>query len=357
MINSIEFERILSFFIETIVYFSLNSLGGNMKRVFSGVQPTGQIHLGNYITMKNFVKQQDDKDCIYCVVDMHSITLPQDPEKLKKSSIELAALYLAVGLDPNKITLFIQSQVSAHAELAWILNCFSYMGELNRMTQFKDKSEGSKAVTTGLFTYPVLMASDILLYDTDFVPVGNDQKQHLELTRDIAIRFNNRFGDTFVIPEPIISKMEDGARIMAFDDPTQKMSKSNPNEHSKITLLDTPSKVKKSIMKATTDSDGEVRYDFDEKPGISNLLTVYSQFSGEKIENIVKRYEGQGYGNLKKDLVEVVNAEVQKVQSEFHKIMDSGDIYDVLKAGRSRANEISTDVLDRVKRKVGFVTF
>ncbi|MBF4695425.1 tryptophan--tRNA ligase [Fusibacter ferrireducens] len=328
-----------------------------MKRVFSGVQPTGQIHLGNYITMKNFVRQQDDKDCIYCVVDLHSITLPQDPEQLKKSTIELAALYLAIGLDPKKVTLFIQSQVSAHAELAWILNCFSYMGELNRMTQFKDKSEGKKAVTTGLFTYPLLMASDILLYDTNYVPVGNDQKQHLELTRDIAIRFNNRFGETFVVPEPIIAKVEEGARIMAFDDPTQKMSKSNPNEHSKITLLESAAKVKKTIMKSTTDSHSEVKYDFINKPGVSNLLTIYSQFSGESIPSIVSKYEGQGYGALKKDLVGVVQSELDKVQSDFQKIITSGDVYDVLKQGRERANALSTVVLDRVKKQVGFVTF
>ncbi len=328
-----------------------------MKRVFSGVQPTGQIHLGNYITMKNFVKQQDDKDCLYCVVDLHSITVPQDPEQLKKSTIELAALYLAIGLDPKKVTLFIQSQVSAHAELAWILNCFSYMGELNRMTQFKDKSEGKKAVTTGLFTYPLLMASDILLYDTNYVPVGNDQKQHLELTRDIAIRFNNRFGETFVIPEPIIAKVEDGARIMAFDDPTQKMSKSNPNVHSKITLLESASKVKKTIMKSTTDSDSEIRYDLTNKPGVSNLLTIYSQFSGESIPSIVSKYEGQGYGSLKKDLAEVIQDELNKVQSDFQNIITSGDVYDVLKQGRERATELSTVVLDRVKKQVGFVTF
>lgn len=328
-----------------------------MKRVFSGVQPTGQIHLGNYVTMKNFVKQQDDKDCFYCVVNMHSITLPQDPDELKKRTIELAALYLAIGLDPKKITLFIQSQVPAHAELAWILNCFSYMGELNRMTQFKEKSEGKTTVTTGLFTYPVLMAADILLYDTDFVPVGNDQKQHLELTRDIAIRFNNRFGDTFVIPEPMIAKIEDGARIMSLDDPTQKMSKSNPNEHSKITLLDTPNKIKKSIMKATTDSDGLIAYDLQNKAGVSNLLTLYSQFSDYTIEEVVKKYEGQGYGNLKKDLVLVVQNEIDSVQAEYNRILNDGIVYDVLKAGREHANEIATGVLDRVKKQVGFVTF
>ncbi len=328
-----------------------------MKRVFSGVQPTGQIHLGNYITMKNFVKQQDDKDCFYCVVDMHSITLPQDPDNLRKRTIELAALYVAIGLDPKKVTLFIQSQVPAHAELAWILNCFSYMGELSRMTQFKDKSEGKQMVTTGLFTYPVLMAADILLYDTHFVPVGNDQKQHLELTRDIAVRFNNRFGETFVVPEPLISKVEEGARIMALDDPTQKMSKSNPNEHSKITLLDSPSKIKKSIMKATTDSEGIIRYDRDSKPGVSNLLTIYSQFSGKSISELELQYANEGYGTLKKDLVEIVLAEIARVQNTYNKVIESGEIYDILKAGRERATEISSEVLERVKEKVGFVRY
>jgi tryptophanyl-tRNA synthetase len=328
-----------------------------MKRVFSGVQPTGQIHLGNYITMKNFVKQQDEKDCLYCVVDMHSITLPQDPETLKKSIIELAALYVAIGLDPNKVTLFIQSQVAAHAELAWILNCFSYMGELSRMTQFKDKSEGKQVVTTGLFTYPVLMAADILLYDTHYVPVGNDQKQHIELTRDIANRFNNRFGEIFVVPEPMIAKVEDGARIMSLDDPTLKMSKSNPNPHSKITLLDSMAQIKKSIMRATTDSEAIIKYDLTEKAGVSNLLTIYSQFSGDSISSLVEKYEGQGYGTLKKDLVEVVTAELEPIQNRFHQILQSGDIYDVLKHGRNRAIEISTPVLDRVKKAVGFVTY
>lgn len=328
-----------------------------MKRVFSGVQPTGQIHLGNYITMKNFVKQQDEKDCLYCVVDMHSITLPQDPETLRKSIIELAALYVAIGLDPNKVTLFIQSQVAAHAELAWILNCFSYMGELSRMTQFKDKSEGKQVVTTGLFTYPVLMAADILLYDTHYVPVGNDQKQHIELTRDIANRFNNRFGEIFVVPEPMIAKVEDGARIMSLDDPTLKMSKSNPNPHSKITLLDSMAQIKKSIMRATTDSEAIIKYDLTEKAGVSNLLTIYSQFSGDSIPSLVEKYEGQGYGTLKKDLVEVVTAELEPIQNKFHQILQSGDIYDVLKQGRNRATEIATPVLDRVKQAVGFVTY
>jgi tryptophanyl-tRNA synthetase len=231
------------------------------------------------------------------------------------------------------------------------------MGELNRMTQFKDKSEGKQMVTTGLFTYPVLMAADILLYDTHFVPVGNDQKQHLELTRDIAVRFNNRFGETFVVPEPLISKVEDGARIMALDDPTLKMSKSNPNEHSKITMLDSPAKIKKSIMKATTDSEGIIRYDRDSKPGISNLLTIYSQFSGKSISELELQYSGEGYGALKKDLVEVVQVEIAKVQDTYNKVLESGEIYAILKAGRERATEISSEVLERVKEKVGFVRY
>ncbi|MGX8796493.1 tryptophan--tRNA ligase [Fusibacter sp. JL298sf-3] len=327
-----------------------------MKRVFSGVQPTGQIHLGNYITMKNFVKEQDEKECFYCVVDLHSITVPQDPEQLKKSIVDLAALYLAIGIDPNKATLFIQSQVPAHAELAWLLNCFSYMGELNRMTQFKDKSAGNQSVTTGLYTYPLLMAADILLYDTNYVPVGSDQKQHLELTRDIAIRFNNKFGETFVVPEPIISKVEQGARIMSLDDPTQKMSKSNPNPLSKITLLDEPAKIKKAIMKATTDSDGVVKYDLVNKPGVSNLLTIYSQFSPYTIEELEAKYEGLGYGQLKKDLVEVVQTEVAAVQERFNKIIASGEVYDVLREGKEKAEAVSAPVLKRVKEKIGFIS-
>lgn len=328
-----------------------------MTRVFSGVQPTGQLHLGNYITMKNFVKQQDDKDCFYCVVDMHSITVEQDPKELRKNTLELAALYLSIGLDPEKITLFIQSQASAHAELAWILNCHSYMGELSRMTQFKDKSHGQTSVTNGLYTYPILMAADILLYDANYVPVGNDQKQHLELTRDIAIRFNNRYGDTFVVPEPLISSTKDGARIMALDDPTKKMSKSAENIHSKIELLDSPNKIKKSIMKATTDSDAEIRYDIENKAGVSNLLTIYSQFSGKAIADIEKAYSGIGYGQFKKDLVEVVQNELAPIQKRHAEILESGELERILKAGADRANEVSQEVLNRVKDKVGFVRF
>lgn len=327
-----------------------------MKRVFSGVQPTGQIHLGNYITMRNFIKQQqEENDCLYCVVDLHSITVPQDPKELHRNSLELAALYMAIGLDPEKVTLFLQSHVSAHSELAWLLQCNTYMGELNRMTQFKDKSQGQTSVSTGLYTYPVLMAADILLYDTDVVPVGNDQKQHLELTRDIAIRFNNRFGDTFVVPEPMIAKS--GARIMSFDDPTVKMSKSNPNVHSKITLLEPANKIKKTIMKSTTDSDMEVRFDEENKPGVSNLLTIYSHLGNISIEDLESKYAGVGYGQFKKDLVAVVQDTLEPIQKRHQEILESGEVESVLQRGAEKANDLARPILNRVKDHMGFVRF
>ena len=275
-----------------------------MKRVFSGVQPTGNIHLGNYLgALKQFVELQEDHECIYCIVDMHAITVPQDPAVLKEHILDVAALYLAVGVDPEKSIVFVQSDVPGHAELSWILTCNSYTGELSRMTQFKDKSKNKESAPAGLFTYPILMAADILLYDTDVVPVGNDQKQHIELCRDLAIRVNGKYPDTFVIPDGRFLK--EGARIMALDDPSKKMSKSAENIHSRISLLDDPSKIKKSIMKATTDSEGVIRFDTENKPGISNLLNIYSVLSGISIAKLEKRYEGKGYGDFKKDLVEV----------------------------------------------------
>jgi tryptophanyl-tRNA synthetase len=336
----------------SIIY--INSEVEILKRVFSGVQPSGQIQLGNYVTMKNFVNLQDDNDCIYCVVDMHSITVPQDPAELHRNIRELTALYVAIGIDPEKSTLFCQSSVPEHAELAWILMCHTYMGELGRMTQYKEKSRGksSDAHSAGLFTYPVLMAADILLYDANYVPVGDDQKQHLELARDVAIRFNNKYGETFIVPEPMISR--NGARIMSLDDPTSKMSKSNPNDHSKICLLDSRDKIKKSIMKATTDSEGIIRFDESEKPGVSNLLTIYSKLSGEPIDSIVDRYQGQGYGNLKKDLVEVVISEIEPIQARFNDIMTTGEVEEILRNGRDKARALATPILNRVKEKVGF---
>ncbi|MDR2487439.1 MAG: tryptophan--tRNA ligase, partial [Clostridiales Family XIII bacterium] len=250
------------------------------KRVFSGVQPTGNIHIGNYLgALKQFVALQEGAECIYCIVDLHAITLPKDPAELRDTILDVAALYIAVGIDPKRSIVFVQSDVAGHAELAWILMCNAYTGELSRMTQFKDKSRNSESAPAGLFTYPILMASDILLYDAHVVPVGNDQKQHIELTRDLAIRVNNKYGeDTFVVPEG--SFLKEGARIMSLDDPLSKMSKSAENELSRISLLDDEAKIRKAIMRATTDSDGEIRYDPQEKPGVSNLLTIYSVFAG-----------------------------------------------------------------------------
>lgn len=323
-----------------------------MKRVFSGVQPTGNIHIGNYLgALRQFVDLQDEDECIYCIVDLHSITVPQDPAELRKHILDVAALYIAVGLDPKKSIIFVQSDVSGHAELSWILTCNSYTGELSRMTQFKDKSRGKESAPTGLFMYPVLMASDILLYDADIVPVGSDQKQHIELCRDIAIRVNHRFKDTFVVPDGRFLK--EGARIMSLDDPTSKMSKSAENIHSRISLLDEDSKIKKSIMKATTDSDGEIRFDVENKPGVSNLLNIYSAFSGESIDDIVARYSGRGYGDFKKDLVGVTQEALRPIKQNFEEIRETEELKNILKDGAERAGAIAEKTLKRVKANFG----
>ena len=323
-----------------------------MKRVFSGVQPTGNIHLGNYLgALKQFVELQDDHECIYCIVDMHAITVPQDPKELREHILDVAALYLAVGVDPKKSIVFVQSDVPGHAELSWILTCNSYTGELSRMTQFKDKSKNKESAPTGLFSYPVLMAADILLYDTDIVPVGNDQKQHIELCRDIAIRINNKYKKTFVVPDGRFLK--EGARIMALDDPTKKMSKSAENIHSRISLLDEPSKIKKSIMKATTDSDGVVRFDVENKPGISNLLNIYSVLSGMSIPELEAKYEGKGYGDFKKDLVEVVVEALAPIKERYEEIRHSDELIEILKDGAVRADAIAKQTMKRVKENFG----
>lgn len=324
-----------------------------MKRVFSGIQPTGNIHIGNYLgALKQFVELQEDNDCIYCIVDLHSITVPQDPKKLKENIRNVAALYLAVGVDPEKSTVFVQSDVSGHSELSWILTCSSYTGELSRMTQFKQKSKEKESAPTGLFMYPVLMAADILLYDTQIVPVGDDQKQHIELTRDLAVRINGKYGkDTLVVPEG--KYMKSGARIMALDEPTNKMSKSAENEFSRISLLDTPSKIKKAIMRATTDSDGEVRFDPENKPGISNLLSIYSVFSGISVEQLEKDYQGSGYGNFKKDLVEIVVNALAPIQQKYNDVMNSGELDQILKDGAEKAEVIAQKTLRRVKENFG----
>ncbi len=323
-----------------------------MSRVFSGVQPTGNIHIGNYLgALKQFVELQDENECVYCIVDLHSITVPQDPKQLKQHILDVAALYLAVGLDPEKATVFVQSDVSAHAELAWILMCNAYTGELSRMTQFKQKSKNKESAPAGLFTYPILMAADILLYDTDIVPVGNDQKQHIELTRDIAIRVNNAYGETFVVPEGRFLK--EGARVMSLDDPTSKMSKSSPYASSRISLLDSYNQVKKAIMRATTDSEGSIRFDPENKPGVSNLLTIYSAFSGISIEELEKQYDGMGYAALKKDLVEVVWTSLETIQKHYNEIRHSQELVNVLRDGAERAGAIAEKTMARVKERFG----
>ena len=323
-----------------------------MKRVFSGVQPTGNIHLGNYLgALKQFVELQDENECLYCIVDEHAITVPQDPKELKKHILDVAALYMAVGVDPKKSIVFVQSSVSGHAELGWVLNCCANTGELFRMTQFKAKSAGKESVGAGLLTYPVLMAADILLYDTDIVPVGNDQKQHIELTRDLAIRVNNKYGKTFVVPDGRFLK--EGARVMALDAPTAKMSKSAPNELSRISLLDDAAKIKKSIMKSTTDSEGVIRFDIKEKPGVSNLLNIYSALSGKSVEDLVKQYEGQGYGTLKKDLVEVTVEALAPIQERYNQIRHTEELEAILKDGAERAGAIAEKTIARVKHNFG----
>ena len=323
----------------------------NMKRVFSGVQPTGNIHLGNYLgALRQFVELQDDHECLYCIVDLHAITVPQDPKVLKEHILDVAALYLAVGVDPKKSIVFVQSDVSAHTELSWVLTCNSYTGELSRMTQFKAKSHNKESAPTGLFTYPLLMAADILLYDVDVVPVGNDQKQHIELTRDIAVRVNNTRKKTFVVPEG--RYLKEGARIMALDDPTQKMSKSAENIHSRISLLDDPAKIKKSIMKATTDSEGVVRFDVETKPGISNLMNIYSVLSGKSLDEIEAAYAGKGYGDFK-NLVVVVTEALVPIKARYEEIRYSDELIEILKDGAQRANAIARPVMQRVKDNFG----
>ena len=268
------------------------------KTIFSGIQPSGILTLGNYLgAVKNWVALQDEYDCYYCVVDLHAITVRQDPATLRRRTLDTMAILIASGIDPKKNVLYMQSHVSAHAELAWLLNCFTYMGELSRMTQFKEKSaKAGDNINAGLFTYPVLMAADILLYQADLVPVGVDQKQHLELTRDIAIRFNNIYGGVFTVPEPYIPKA--GAKIMSLQEPEKKMSKSDENENAFISLLDPPDAIARKLRRAVTDSDGEIRY-AEEKPGVSNLLTIYSVLTGKTVAESEKDFAGQGYGVLK----------------------------------------------------------
>lgn len=328
-----------------------------MKRMLSGIKPTGQLTLGNYIgALRNFVKYQDDYDLFVFVANLHCITVPIEPKELRKNLKDCIALYLACGLDPEKCTIFLQSDVPAHAQLGWIMTCNSYMGELSRMTQFKEKSQNKEeGVTAGLFVYPPLMAADILLYDADYVPVGADQKQHVELARDLAQRFNNRFSETFVVPEPVTQKV--GAKIMSLSDPTKKMSKSDLTNKGCIYLLDDISVAKKKITSAVTDMVGKVNYDKVNQPGISNLLEILSSLTAEPIEDIVKRYEGIGYGVFKKEVADVVGNELEKIQTRYNEILRSNMIEEVLKAGAEKANKISYKKLKKVQKKMGIDIF
>ena len=325
------------------------------KVVFSGIQPSGALTLGNYIgALRNFGELQDEYECYYCIVDMHAITVPQVPKDLRKNSLAVLALYLACGIDPDKSTLFIQSHVSAHAELAWVLSTITYMGQLNRMTQFKEKSKKSEEnLNAGLFTYPVLMAADILLYGADFVPVGNDQKQHLELARDLAIRFNNRYSDTFVVPEPMIKEF--GARIMSLQNPETKMSKSDPDENAFILLQDSKDKIVKKIKKAVTDSKGTILYS-DDQPGVKNLINIYSVLEGIGVDEIIHRYENRGYGEFKKDLAEVVITALEPLQDRYTNYLNNKDfLEEVYKKGSRKAEEKACKILSKVYKKVGFI--
>ena len=325
-----------------------------MQTIFSGIQPTstGGITLGNYLgAVKQFIELQNDYNCYFCIVDQHAITVPQDRLALRKNIQSLSAIYVAAGLDPEKSTIFIQSEVPAHAQAGWMMQCVSYIGELERMTQFKDKSAGKDSVSAALLTYPPLMAADILLYGTHLVPVGDDQKQHLELTRDLAERFNKKYNDIFTVPEVRISK--DAARIMSLAEPTKKMSKSDENQKATIFVLDDPKVIEKKIKSAVTDSDGIVKYDKENKPGISNLLTIYSSFSGKTIEELEAYYEGKGYGDFKGDLAQVVVEAIRPIQEKYNELINSPELDEILDKGAEKANRVAMKQLRKVENAMG----
>ena len=327
----------------------------DMKTVFSGVQPSGNLTIGNYLgAIRNFTTFPEDYKRFYCVVDLHAITVRQVPAELRRRTYETLALYIACGLDPEKNTLFVQSQVPAHAELAWMLNCYTMFGELSRMTQFKDKSaKHADNINAGLFTYPTLMAADILLYQTDIVPVGIDQKQHLELTRDIAARFNSVYGDTFTMPEPYIP--ETGMKIMSLAEPTQKMSKSDPNPNAVIRILDTPEEIMKKCKRAVTDSETEVRYG-EGKDGINNLMSIYRCFTDKTFDEIEREFAGRGYGDFKTAVGEAIVEGLRPVQSEFAKLMaDKAYLEEVMKKGAADAAYFARRTMSKVRRKLGFI--
>jgi tryptophanyl-tRNA synthetase len=325
------------------------------KVIFSGIQPSGELTIGNYLgAIKNWVKLQDEYDSYFCVVDLHAITVRQEPKDLRARTLEVLAIYIACGIDPEKNRLFIQSHVPAHSECAWLLNCYTHMGELSRMTQFKDKSQRyGESISTGLFTYPVLMAADILLYEADLVPVGSDQKQHLELSRDVAERFNNTYSPTFKIPEPYISG--DGAKIMDLQEPEKKMSKSADNANGYILIMDPPEVIRKKISRAVTDSLGVVKYS-DNQPGVKNLISILRTLTGMSIEDIEKKYEGQGYAGFKTDVGEALVSELEPIQKRVKEILaDKENLEEVYKRGAERANYVANKTLRKMQKKIGFI--
>lgn len=327
------------------------------KRVFSGIQPSGTFTIGNYAgAVRNWAVMQDEFESLYSVVNMHAITVKQSPADLRRCTFEAAALLLASGISSSKSIIFVQSQVPQHAELAWVLACNTMFGELSRMTQFKDKSKKYEDnINSGLFTYPVLMAADILLYNTDYVPVGADQKQHVELARNIATRFNNAYSETFVMPEPYIPKL--GGRIMSLQDPTSKMSKSDSNANSFVSLTDEPDVIRRKLKKAVTDSEGVV-YRNHEKPGVSNLMNIYTVMTDKTDDEIVKEFEGKGYGDFKEAVAESIVAKLSPMQQEYNQILaDKAQLESILKEGAEKASELANKCLRKVYKKVGFVQF
>lgn len=326
------------------------------KVILSGIQSTGNLTLGNYLgAIRNWKKMQEDYDCNYMIANLHTLTVRNNPEKLRNNTLNLLALYIAAGINPEKSNIFIQSQVPAHAELAWVLNCFTYMGELSRMTQFKDKSaKHADNINSGLFTYPVLMAADILLYQADLVPVGEDQRQHLEITRDIAERFNNIYGETFKVPEGYIEGV--AARVMGLQDPTSKMSKSSTIPNDSIFLNDEPDEILKKFKKSITDSENIVRYDIESKPGISNLMSIYSAVTGKSKEEIEKEFEGRGYGDFKTKVAETVIEELRPMQEKYKELINNPDYLEsIYVKGAKRACDIANKTLEDVYKKVGMV--
>lgn len=326
-----------------------------IKTVFSGIQPTGSITLGNYLgAMRNFVTLQHQADCYFCIVDLHALTVPRDPAELTRNTLDLARLYVAAGIDPKVATIFVQSHNPAHAEFGWLMECSSYFGELGRMTQFKDKSKKAEVVTTGLFTYPALMVADILLYQATHVPVGEDQKQHLELSRDIAMRLNRRFEEDFLtVPEPYIPPRESGGRIMSLQDPSSKMSKSDTDPNAYILMMDPPDVIRNKVKRAVTDPGREVRYDPENKPGVSNLMVILSTCSGQSLDEIAARYDG--YGQFKKDVAEAVISVLEPIQKRVAELSEPGVIEEMLAHGAEKAERVTAPTLAALQQRMGLV--